>query len=265
MKKIIVSTGDIKKNYDVIGPVYVQVSNKGLFGSTLDTLIKKYKDEVNRQKAAGNFSPRQADWGYLYGEWSVGQNQFDEAFYVCVRELQEKARRMQGDAIIWLRQDIDLDTNGFSYFYLQMYGTVVKFTGYDINYSHAKYVIDAQYRKMVSQINLTDADNIETKRKEIQEQEQKITELCTKLKSELINIELKNHTIGKQMDKLQAGLNASVSVVEQTRIRKNISILEGQRENNERLLVNEKKRLLEAEHELETMQKELFDLENFSV
>ncbi len=41
--------------------------------------------------------------------------------------------------------------------------------------------------------------------------------------------------------------------------------LEGQRENNERLLVNEKKRLLEAEHELETMQKELFDLENFSV
>ena len=41
MKKIIVSTGDIKKNYDVIGPVYVQVSNKGLFGSTLDTLVKK--------------------------------------------------------------------------------------------------------------------------------------------------------------------------------------------------------------------------------
>ena len=88
---------------------------------------------------------------------------------------------------------------------------------------------------------------------------------CAKLKSELINIELKNHTIGKQMEKLQAGLNASVSVVEQTRIRKNISILEGQRENNERLLVNEKKRLLEAEHELETLQKELFDLENFSV
>ena len=60
MKKIIVSTGDIKKNYDVIGPVYIQVSNKGLFGSTLDSLIKKYKDEVKRQKAAGNFSPTSA-------------------------------------------------------------------------------------------------------------------------------------------------------------------------------------------------------------
>ena len=38
----------------------------------------------------------------------------------------------------------------------------------------------------------------------------------------LINIELKNHTIGKQIDKLQAGLYTSVSVVEQTRIRKNM-------------------------------------------
>ena len=45
---------------------------------------------------------------------------------------------------------------------------------------------------------------------------------CAKLKSELINIELKNHTIGKQIDKLQAGLYTSVSVVEQTRIRKNM-------------------------------------------
>jgi uncharacterized protein YbjQ (UPF0145 family) len=31
------------------------------------------------------------------------------------------------DAVIGMRQDIDLDTNGFQFFYLQMYGTAVKF------------------------------------------------------------------------------------------------------------------------------------------
>ena len=34
---------------------------------------------------------------------------------------------LNADAIIGLKQDIDLDTTGFQYFYLQMYGTAVKF------------------------------------------------------------------------------------------------------------------------------------------
>jgi hypothetical protein len=38
---IIVSTGDIKSDYEIIGPVYFSVSNKGLFGSQLGTLIGK--------------------------------------------------------------------------------------------------------------------------------------------------------------------------------------------------------------------------------
>ena len=261
MKEIIVSTGDVKRNYEVIGPVYIQVSNKGLFGSTLDRLTGKYYNEINKKQAAGDFSPKQADWGFLYGEWSVGQNQFDEAFYVCVRELQEKARKMHGDAIIWLRQDIDLDTNGFTYFYLQMYGTVVKFTGNDIDYSRASYIIDSIYRKMINEINPEEADNIELKRTEMQEQEKKVSEICTKLKSELINIELKNHTVEKQINKLQEDLKTSTSVVEQTKIRKNINILEKQREENEHQMVTGKERLLEAENELSTLKEELLSME----
>ncbi len=31
------------------------------------------------------------------------------------------------DAVIAMRQDIDLDTEGFQFFYLQMYGTAVRF------------------------------------------------------------------------------------------------------------------------------------------
>lgn len=50
-----------------------------------------------------------------------------KSFFVAAEELKERAAMMGADAIIGMRQDIDLDTNGFQYFYLQMYGSAVKF------------------------------------------------------------------------------------------------------------------------------------------
>lgn len=63
----------------------------------------------------------------MYGEWSVGQSDFEKAFFVAVEELKVRATMVGADAVIGMRQDIDLDTNGFQFFYLQMYGTAVKF------------------------------------------------------------------------------------------------------------------------------------------
>jgi len=125
--KIIVTTGDIKNDYEVIGPVYFSVSNKGLFGSQLGTLIKKYKGDIEDLKQEALLSPERADWGALWGEFSAGQNDFDKAFFISVQELKARASILDADAIVAMRQDIDLDTNGFQYFYLQMYGTAVKF------------------------------------------------------------------------------------------------------------------------------------------
>lgn len=125
--KIIVTTGDLKKDYDVIGPVYFSVSNKGLFGSQLGTLIKKYKVDIEALKKEALMSPERTDWGVLWGEFSAGQNDFDKAFYIAVQELKSRAQILNADAIVSMKQDIDLDTNGFQYFYLQMYGTAVKF------------------------------------------------------------------------------------------------------------------------------------------
>ena len=127
VEEIIVTTGDLKEDYAVIGPVYFQVSNKGIFGSALSRLVAKYKQEIDEMKSNGQLSQEKADWGFLYGEWSVGQNDFDKAFFVSTQELKERAAMLGADAIIGMRQDIDLDTNGFTYFYLQMYGTAVKF------------------------------------------------------------------------------------------------------------------------------------------
>jgi hypothetical protein len=126
-KKIIVTTGDLKTDYDVIGPVYFSVSNKGLFGSQLGTLIKKYKGDIEALKKESLITPERVDWAVLWGEFSAGQNDFDKAFYIAVQELKSRASILNADAIVSMRQDIDLDTTGFQYFYLQMYGTAVKF------------------------------------------------------------------------------------------------------------------------------------------
>ena len=46
---VIVTTGDLKEDYEIIGPVYFQVSNKGLFSSTLSDLVNKYSAEIEEK------------------------------------------------------------------------------------------------------------------------------------------------------------------------------------------------------------------------
>ncbi|MCE2401455.1 heavy metal-binding domain-containing protein [Candidatus Poribacteria bacterium] len=123
---IVVTTGDINQDYQIIGPVYFQISNKGIFSNALSKLVKQYEAEIVDMKRSGQMGEDRADWGFLYGEWSVGQSDFEKAFFVSVEELKKRAALLGADAIISMRQDIDLDTNSFQYFYLQMYGTAVK-------------------------------------------------------------------------------------------------------------------------------------------
>lgn len=123
---VIVTTGDLKEDYEIIGPVFFQVSNKGIFSSTLSELVNKYSAEIEEMKNNALMSERRTDWGFLWGEYSVGQNDFEKAFFVATQEPKKRALMLGGDAVVSMRQDIDLDTNGFQYFYLQMYGTVVK-------------------------------------------------------------------------------------------------------------------------------------------
>ena len=56
-----------------------------------------------------------------------GHTQFDEAFFISVEELKKRAYYMGADAIIGMKEELNLDTNGFQHFYMQMYGTAVKF------------------------------------------------------------------------------------------------------------------------------------------
>jgi hypothetical protein len=102
-----------------LGPVFFAVSNKGLLSSQLEKLAVKH-----RLPTGGQWAPSDLGWA-LAGEWPAGQQDLPRAFIVCVEELKRQVMALGGDAIVWLRQDVDLDTNGFQWFYMQAYGTAV--------------------------------------------------------------------------------------------------------------------------------------------
>lgn len=94
-ENMIVTTGDLKQEYDVIGYVYFQLSNKGIFTSTYTDLLQKYTDKIRDLQKNKLLSKEKVDWGFLYGEWSVGQNDFEKAFYVAVEELKKRAKNVR--------------------------------------------------------------------------------------------------------------------------------------------------------------------------
>ena len=128
-----VTTVDLHRPYEVICPLFFQTSNKGLFGgSTYDKLAAEYREEISKRKSDGLFSletsASQQLLELLLEPRGVGQNSFDAAYYIAVEELKRRAFLVGADAIVGLNADFDLDTNGFQYFYLQVYGTAVRFT-----------------------------------------------------------------------------------------------------------------------------------------
>lgn len=125
--KVLVTTGDLHTPYTIIGPVFFHVANwvRGP-GSNLDKLKTQYIRELAEMRKQGQIGDFRLDLGSLLIDWSVGHQDFDAAFYIAVQELRKRAAMLGADAIIAMRQDIDIDRGELAYFYLQMYGTAVK-------------------------------------------------------------------------------------------------------------------------------------------
>lgn len=130
VNRIQVTTCDIHNHkYEIIRPCFYQVSNKGWFNDKLrnelcDPIAKKYDNDNNHEQESES-----AFGFFFYGEASVHQEEFGKAFSVAIVNLKKQAVLAGGDAIIGYRQNIEIDTdNNHAWFYLQCYGTIVKFT-----------------------------------------------------------------------------------------------------------------------------------------
>ena len=119
-KDILLTTMDLNhKPYEIIGLVYFQVSNRGVFSNQLEKLMKKYQPAFEALKEQGLA-------GQTNRVWDFTQTDLEKAFFVSQEELKERARTLGADAIIGIKEDTDILQNQID-FSMQMYGTAVRF------------------------------------------------------------------------------------------------------------------------------------------
>jgi uncharacterized protein YbjQ (UPF0145 family) len=120
--KVVVTTGDLKEEYEIKGSVYFAVTSKKLFSHTgeLNRLAKKHGIEKGKSSTMSDLTH------VLTGEWSADHQNFPTAFAICVAEIREQASNLGADAVVWMRQSINLDASGLQFFYMQVYGTAVR-------------------------------------------------------------------------------------------------------------------------------------------
>lgn len=136
-KRVQVTTTDIHRPYEVISPIIYNTTNRGAFSSLYKKLLKKYScPPYDKLLVFPSLSPQMKLDGLalitLFDlssgfEGSVGQRYFDNAFYMSVAEIKLRASELGGHAVVGMKMDFDLDTASWGCFYLQMYGTVVRF------------------------------------------------------------------------------------------------------------------------------------------
>lgn len=139
-----VTTCDLHSKYKIIGPVYYQINDS--LRSNLKDKVEEYQKMLGNMKTDGllaeNSFSKFENASALLGILEIlstgglsestkdlfGQNcnLFDICFFIAIEELKKRAYKMGANAIIGMKQDLDLDTNGFQHFYLQAYGTAVK-------------------------------------------------------------------------------------------------------------------------------------------
>lgn len=144
--EILVTTTDINKPYDIIGPVFYQINDAGS-GKMIYKKQVEYRSILNNLKDSNQMTNQSTSitevMGSLAGVFELlqtgnisestkdlmGNNHqiYDEAFFISIEELKKRAFLMGADAIIGMREELNLDTNGFQHFYMQMYGTAIKF------------------------------------------------------------------------------------------------------------------------------------------
>jgi hypothetical protein len=105
--------------YDVIRPVYFSVSNRN---QMLDQMAAKFGIPME------STAVRDAALAIFLDYANVNWMAFPVAFEVCVEGLRRACLAVGGDAVVSMRQDVDVaeGTSGIPFFYLQMYGTALK-------------------------------------------------------------------------------------------------------------------------------------------
>ena len=119
-KDIIITTMDWNQRpYEVVGTVYFQVRNSG---KPHKELLKKYKSELEEMRKTEKLP--ETPKGFF--NWTGSE--LEECFFIGQEELKKRANILQADAIIGFTESTDIYNDSGNWFFMQMYGTAIRFT-----------------------------------------------------------------------------------------------------------------------------------------
>ena len=102
-KHFIVTTADLKQDYEVVSPVYIQVNNRSNSYKNLEKKYNEYLQDLQNAGQRSNDSPSGIELLevlFLNPGADNGHSNFDAAFYIAVEELKERAILLGADAIV---------------------------------------------------------------------------------------------------------------------------------------------------------------------
>jgi hypothetical protein len=142
--RILVTSGDIKKPYEILGVVFFSLGTRGGMASEFNRLKEVYFLRLSEMKQKGQVSSASNGVGQTIGglgvdgDGDVGlsinysgasfrSNDIETAFHILVGELQLRSSFLGANAIVGFRHNLELDSNAnVINFFANGYGTAVK-------------------------------------------------------------------------------------------------------------------------------------------
>ena len=125
--QIAVTTGDVKQDYAIIGPVCSQIHNRTIHPNEFNRKLQQYHRDISDILSKGLLSQMGNDYSWLYGSQTGEDCLLEIGSLIAMQELKKRGRSMGADAIICMRQNMNVDMGNPNNFSLQMYGTAIKY------------------------------------------------------------------------------------------------------------------------------------------
>ena len=143
--QILVTSGDLRAPYDVVGMVCFTVGTRGEMRNTFESLkvgiahklsTAKSKGQLSKAASVGQFigglgidSAGDIGLAGQYAGASFNSRDLELAFHIAVNQLQLRASYLNANAIVAFRYDIDFDSNAnVINFMATAFGTAVRLT-----------------------------------------------------------------------------------------------------------------------------------------
>lgn len=122
-----ITTGDLKQDYEVIGPVFYHIRNRANGADEMMRRTQQYHNEISDIHVTHLVPESKINYEWTYSSNTGTGGQSEILSMIATQELKKRAHALGADAIICMRQEVQFEPGITSSIFLQMYGTAVRF------------------------------------------------------------------------------------------------------------------------------------------